>query len=1276
MKRIGTIAGTLLAALFLSPCAWGQATVDESLETAFIYVDPNGSDSNPGTQALPLQTIGKAAQIAIANNQNGIGTRVTINPGTYRESILMAPTPTDTSLPITFEAATNGTVIDSGSVLYTGWQPYSGNTSIFTNAWPNQWGLCPANPTGPLEQDIVLRREMVIVNGTHLTQVLSLTEMLPGTFYADEAGATIYVWPPAGTDMSTATVEVPTLDSLFSIFSRNDIVLRGLTFQYSNGCRTSPAVTVSGSAANILFDTDSFVWNNSLGLSILNPASNFTVQNSVANHNGVVGFHSFEAKNGLWQSDQASYNNWRGVQGAYYAWNRSGANFYSEHNSTYTGLTVLFNQTHGIHWDTDNANITASSILASQNLLNAVFTEKNEGPLTISSSNLCDSNIGVNTQYLYGGSLTLRNSEFVTLTGSTLLNSGISQVNVQGQAGGISITNWETGQAYNLVTQNLTLTQNVIEGTASSQQVFSDSYLDGSDWTAFQTTLASNNNTWWNASNTSAFLVPSPNPGTSLSFSGWQSATGQDSSSTFAAPPGSPGAACSVTPEAPDYWFIIDNGSQTLTPAGTAVFNVSVIPFSFSGTVNLSFDGINEVPGLSATLSPATINTSGTSALTIAASTATAPGTYPVTILANSGSLTRTVTASLVVPSTSVRFSTASLAFGPQQVNTTSLPQTATLTNTGASALSITSITASGTFSETSTCGLSVAAGASCTISVTFTPVSTGIATGNVTIIDSDPTSPQAVSLTGTGTAPAVSLSPASLSFANQLVGTPSTAQTVTLQNTGTATLNIAGFVLAGTNGGDFAQANACGAVAAGASCTITVTFTPTATGTRTASVSITDNATGSPQTISLTGTGIAPAVSLLPASLSFASQLVSTTSAAQIVTLQNTGSATLNVDTLLLAGANKADFAQTNTCFSGAAAGTSCTITVTFTPTATGTRTASVSITDNATGSPQTISLTGTGIAPAVSLSPASLSFANQLVGTTSTAQTGTLQNTGSATLSIASFVLTGTNGGDFVQTNTCGGAVAAGASCTITVMFTPTATGARTGSLGVTDNATASPQTISLTGTGVAPAVSLSATSESFGIQLVRTTSATITVTLTNTGSGALNITSIALAGTNPGDFAQTNTCGTSVAAGAACSVSLTFTPTAHGTRSATVNITDNATGSPQSITVTGTGTAVTLSKKSLTFGAQKVGTKSPPQTVTFTNSGKTLAITSITITGTDSADFTETNTCGKSVATSCTITVTFAPKKTGTRTATVNIADSDPTSPQTITLTGTGK
>ncbi len=184
-----------------------------------------------------------------------------------------------------------------------------------------------------------------------------------------------------------------------------------------------------------------------------------------------------------------------------------------------------------------------------------------------------------------------------------------------------------------------------------------------------------------------------------------------------------------------------------------------------------------------------------------------------------------------------------------------------------------------------------------------------------------------------------------------------------------------------------------------------------------------------------------------------------------------------MSITSLALTGTNPSDFAQTNNCGSSVAAGATCTISVTFTPSASGSLTASLSIADNASGSPQAVSLSGTGTAPAAGVSPSSLTFASQAVGATSAAQTVTLNNTGTAALSITSLALTGTNPSDFAQTNNCGSSVAAGANCTISVTFTPSASGSWTASLSITDNASGSPQAVSLSGTGTAPAAPISA-------------------------------------------------------------------------------------------------------------------------------------------------------------------------------------------------------
>jgi hypothetical protein len=210
---------------------------------------------------------------------------------------------------------------------------------------------------------------------------------------------------------------------------------------------------------------------------------------------------------------------------------------------------------------------------------------------------------------------------------------------------------------------------------------------------------------------------------------------------------------------------------------------------------------------------------------------------------------------------------------------------------------------------------------------------------------------------------------------------------------------------------------------------------------------------------------------------------------------------------------------------------------------------------------------LLGTPAGPAVTLSPPSLNFGTELVGTSSAPQNVILTSIGSDTVNLDS-IAASTN---FSQRNNCGSSLAPGASCTITVKFKPSSPGTQ-GTVTITDNAPNSPQTVMLTGIGTV--VTLSPTSLNFANQTVGTTSAPQTVTLTNHAQRALNISGDGISGTNPGSFAETHTCGRSLAAGASCTISVTFTPSGNGFKTATLGVLDDGGGSPQQVVLAGNG------------------------------------------------------------------------------------------------------
>jgi len=269
-----------------------------------------------------------------------------------------------------------------------------------------------------------------------------------------------------------------------------------------------------------------------------------------------------------------------------------------------------------------------------------------------------------------------------------------------------------------------------------------------------------------------------------------------------------------------------------------------------------------------------------------------------------------------------------------------------------------------------------------------------------------------------------------------------------------------------------------------------------------------------------------------------------------------------------------------------------SCTINVSFQPTLFGPQTGTLTVTDYANNSPQTVTLSGTGLAPVVNLSPTTLTFGEQAISTTSQPQTVTLSNSGNGALT----PFTITVSGDFAQTNTCGSSVAATGSCTINVTFTPRNAGTRNGALTIADNASNSPQTVTLTGTGMGPAVSLSSSSLTFSAQIVGNSSSAQTVALTNTGNVSLTISSI----TASGDFSQTNTCGSSVSAGANCTIAVTFKPTAAGTRTGTLSVSDSASDSPQSVALSGTGQDFSFAAAS---GSPTSATVAPGSSASYT-------------------------------------------------------------------------
>jgi len=526
---------------------------------------------------------------------------------------------------------------------------------------------------------------------------------------------------------------------------------------------------------------------------------------------------------------------------------------------------------------------------------------------------------------------------------------------------------------------------------------------------------------------------------------------------------------------------------------------------------------------------------------------------------------------------------------------------------------------------------------------------------------------------------PNLSLSRTFLSFATpQAPGTTSGALSIVATNLGTSPITFTGNSV---NGPDFKVSSTnCTNLAAGATCKINVVFQPTVPGSFSEILTINDSDFTSPQLIQLKGTS--GALQFSATSLNLGSVTVGTTGGTKgTVTLTNLGSSTVSFTSFTFSDPEYS-LDSSSTCGSTLAASGSCVLNVGFTPTTTGTRAATLVVADSDSSSPTTINLTGVGQAASVhlSLSATSFNLGTVTVGTTGSLK-GTLTLTNNGTTAITFNSLAYSDPEYFEDpSSTCGSSLAGSSSCIIYTAFKPTTTGTRSATLVITDSDGSSPSTITLTGVGKAgPTLTLSAKSFNLGTVTVGTTgSSKAKLTLTNNGTTAITFNSLVYS--DP-EYSQdpSSTCGSSLAGSSSCIIYTAFSPTTSGTRPATLVITDSDPSSPSTITLTGVGKALTLSATSFNLGSVTVGTTgSLKAKLTLTNVGSTtITLTSLVY---SDPEYTQdpSSTCGSSLSgsSSCIIYTAFTPTTLGTRPATLVITDSDPSSPSTVTLTGTGK
>jgi len=630
--------------------------------------------------------------------------------------------------------------------------------------------------------------------------------------------------------------------------------------------------------------------------------------------------------------------------------------------------------------------------------------------------------------------------------------------------------------------------------------------------------------------------------------------------------------------------------------------------------------------------------------------------------------------ATAVAPTPQISVSSSTVQFGTIGDGSSS-NLSLTISNAGNADLTISMVSVVG--AEFSVSGIAtpktIPAGQSAQVGVTFQPTVAGAATANLSIISNDPANPtMTVTLAGTGSTATfgqLQANPATVSFGTVSTGANATQQVI-LNNTGTAAVQISSIAASGAG---FSEngITAPFTLNAGTTATLNVIFAPTAGGSATGNVTVTSNASNSPLTVTLTGTGSQPGLSITPASFAFGS-IVDGQTKSQNFTLTNTGTSSLTISQLSVSGAGYSISGLATP--STIAAGASATFSAVFAPTTAGSLPGSITVSSNAPGSPSTIALTGTGVAGTVTLSanPTSLSFGSVNAGVTSS-KSVTLTNNGTANVTISQVTVSAK---DVVANGvTTPFTLTPGQSQTMNVTFDPST--AETVSGNITVASTQGTNTvISVSGTGIQAGITLTPSSANFGSVTVGSTNSQ-TIQISNPGNGVLTITQANVSGSG---FSTTGLpLPLSINPGLTSTFNAQYQPAAAGSASGSITIVSNAATSPNVVALTGTGVAateiLTLSTNAVSFGNVTNGTSST-QTVTVTNAGNSnVQISAITVSGTG---YTLSGASAPVTLTplqKLTFSVIFSPTATGSVSGSVTVTSNATGSPAAITLSGSG-
>jgi len=417
------------------------------------------------------------------------------------------------------------------------------------------------------------------------------------------------------------------------------------------------------------------------------------------------------------------------------------------------------------------------------------------------------------------------------------------------------------------------------------------------------------------------------------------------------------------------------------------------------------------------------------------------------------------------------------------------------------------------------------------------------------------------VSLQGSGSTSAITPSTSFVEFGSQFAGSPGIGRIINLTNTTPVPATVTG--LSASAG--YTETDTCSVpLAAHGECRVSLSFVPNGNQDAPGTLTVSNYGPGGPESVTLHATGVQPGnLGFSPTSLSLVGDVGISNGYYPVILINNSQKMT-SIQQISTTG----PFSQTNTCPPTLLPAASCQISVSFQPTVIGLANGTLQVMFLGTGSPQTMPLIGTA-STIVQFYPSSLQFGQQPVGT-SVQSSIFLDNGGAITVSLSAFTI---QGSEFsIVSNGCGQSLLRNTGCGLSILFTPSGTGIRTGTLSVTASDYSQPHTATLQGMGISGGQgSLSVSSLSFPPQKVGTQSHPQQVTLTNTGTGSLKIISITSA---PQFFSESNTCGPSLGPGASCVISIVFAPTLHGILAGSLSVQDDGNDGLHVATLIGTG------------------------------------------------------------------------------------------------------